>query len=238
MIFKDLHHICTVQPVTGLRKVCLHYPPLSFLVLFNGRANSLRCGARSVCQRSFQMELRLSVYVDIITMLLDKQFLFGENPDPKQAGYLPDLEKAGASSAGQLLLSMEVSLSWLRDWLVSSKFRSSWSSESGSVAMIPKYWFLLQCLQQELWRLLDETEITSLPLIEALPFLSDFPQILPYLYLSRHHTSLSPFNIITPPPCQEHWHVRFFRTTWYQNTIRSLYQPFQWVFAWPQLCIE
>lgn len=71
------------------------------------------------------MELGLSVYVDMTTMLQDKQFLFGQNPDPRQAGYLPDLGKAGASSAGQLLSSMEASLSWLRDWLVSSKFRSS-----------------------------------------------------------------------------------------------------------------
>lgn len=71
------------------------------------------------------MELGLSVYVDMTTMLQDKQLLFGQNPDPKQAGYLPDLGKSGTSSSGQFLSSMEASLSWLRDWLVSSEFESS-----------------------------------------------------------------------------------------------------------------
>lgn len=71
------------------------------------------------------MELRPSVYVDMTTLLQDKQLLFGQNPDPKYAGYLPDLGKAGSSSAGQFLSSMEVNLSWLRDWLVSYKFPSS-----------------------------------------------------------------------------------------------------------------
>lgn len=71
------------------------------------------------------MELGLCLRADLTTMMQDKQLLFGLKPALKLLGHLPDLGNAGTSSAGQFLSSMEASLSWLRDWLVSSKFRSS-----------------------------------------------------------------------------------------------------------------
>lgn len=123
---------------------------------------------------------------------------------------------------------MEASLSWLRDWLVSFKFRSSWSSESGSVAMVPKHRRLFCSVYnkdcRDCWvRRWDHNLAPHRGSSASLWFPPNTPFTYPEIILPLPlNTGRNPSYSSKP---EAPTYVRFLGANCYRKTIRSTYQP-------------